>query len=203
MQNLLRWGNDPSASARLAEEWAKKFSQELPASYLAYFCLGVARWRTGRYQDGIRDLRYARDLNPNDSTVLRFLAVVEAASGEFEQAKVNANLAIRLSPRDSYIHPAYLALAMAAFIEQDSSAFEEAAGKAIQLAPHAPIRRAMMIAYAAEVGNEALLETHRQELMRSAPDFVESLFAGQNELFERPEHMKLLLDGLRKAGFPG
>ncbi len=107
-----------------------------------------------------------------------------------------------LSPKDTFIHPEYLALAMAAFIENDAAGFEEWAGKAIQLAPHAPIRRAMMIAYAAEIGNQPLLETHRAELMRSAPDFIDSLFRGENQLFQKPEHMAMLLDGLRKAGFP-
>ena len=64
------------------------------------------------------------------------------------------------------------------------------------------IRRAMMIAYAAEAGNQSLLETHRKALMRSAPDFIESLFRGENQLFQKPEHTATLLDGLRKAGFP-
>ncbi len=91
---------------------------------------------------------------------------------------------------------------MAAFIEKDATGFEKWAGKAIQLVPNAPTRRALMIAYAAEEGNQSLLETHRAALMRSAPDFSDSLFRGENQLFQKPEHMAMLLDGLRKAGFP-
>jgi hypothetical protein len=59
-----------------------------------------------------------------------------------------------------------------------------------------------MIAYAAEVGNQALMETHSEELMDSSPDFIDSLFRGENQLFQKPEHTAMLLDGLRKAGFP-
>ena len=67
--------------------------------------------------------------------------------------------------------------------------------------PSAPIRRAMMIAYAANAGNQELIETHHKELMESAPDFIDSLFQGENQPFQQPEHMAMLLDGLRKAGF--
>jgi hypothetical protein len=38
--------------------------------------------------------------------------------------------------------------------------------------------------------------------MRSAPDFINSLFRGEHQLFQQSEHMAMLLDGLRKAGFP-
>jgi hypothetical protein len=58
-----------------------------------------------------------------------------------------------------------------------------------------------MIAYAAESGNQALLESHHDELMRPAPDFIDSLFRGKNLLFQKPKHMAMLLDALRKAGF--
>ena len=60
----------------------------------------------------------------------------------------------------------------------------------------------MMIAYAANTGNQELLETHRKELNEFAPDFIDSLFRGANQPFQQPEHMAVLLDGLRKAGFP-
>jgi adenylate cyclase len=202
MQSLFRWGDDPIAAAELAEEWAKKFVSQLPNSYMAYFSLGIARAQKKLFQDANRDFQYAHELNPNDSIVLRFWAWCEASAGEFESAKQHAHMAIRLSPRDPRIHPAYLALAMAAFIEKDAAAFEKWANKAIRLQPTAPIRRAMMIAYAADAGNQALLETHREALMRSSPDFIDSLFRGENQLFQKPEHMAMLLDGLRKAGFP-
>ncbi len=57
-----------------------------------------------------------------------------------------------------------------------------------------------MIAYAAESGNQSLVDTHRDELMRNTPDFIHSLFHGENQLLQQPEHMEMLLNGLRKAG---
>ena len=200
MNSLFRWGDNPSAAADLAEEWAKKFLVQFPNSYMAYFSLGVARLVRNKFQDANRDFQHAHQLNPNDSFVLRFWAWCEAAAGEFESAKKHALMAIRLSPRDPRIHVAYLALAMAAFIERDDAEFEDWAGKAIRLNPSSPIRRAMMIAYAANAGNQELLETHHKELTESAPDFIDSLFRGENQPFQQPEHMAILLDGLRKAG---
>jgi tetratricopeptide (TPR) repeat protein len=202
MQSLFRWGDDPLLSADLAEEWAKKFFTQLPNSYLAYHCLGLARFRKAKFQDANRDFRRAHELNPNDTLVLDFWAWCEASAGEFESARKHAHLAIRLSPKEPFSFVSYLALAMAAFVEKDAADFEDWVGKAIQARPHAPIPRAMMIAYVAEAGDQALLETHRAELMRSSPDFIDSLFRGENQLFQQPEHTELLLDGLRKAGFP-
>ena len=74
------------------------------------------------------------------------------------------------------------------------------AQKAIQTSPIAPIRRTLMIAYAAERGDERLMRTHLDELNRFAPGFVDSLFRAESRLFTKSEHMQMLLDGLRKAG---
>ncbi len=202
MQSLFRWGDDPLAAAGLAEDWAKKFYSQLPNSYMAYHCLGMARFRNGQYQDANRDFRRAHELNPNDTLVLNFWAWCEASAGEFENAKKHAHMALRLSPIDPFAGVSSLALAMAAFVEKDAASFEEWAGKAIQAHPNAPIRRAMMIAYAAEAGDQQMLKTHLDELTRFAPEFIDSLFRGDNQLFQQPEHMEMLLDGLRKAGLP-
>ena len=69
-------------------------------------------------------------------------------------------MALRLSPKDSWVGTAALSLAMAAFVEKESTGFEDWAGKAIQAQPYAPIRRALMVAYAAEAGDEKLLTIH-------------------------------------------
>ena len=90
---------------------------------------------------------------------------------------------------------------MAAFVEQDDNNFEEWAEKAVQGNPSAPIRRALMVAYAARTGNQAMLELHRTALMSSTPEFIDSLFQGENQIFQQPEHMAMLLDGLLLAGF--
>jgi tetratricopeptide (TPR) repeat protein len=201
MQSLFRWGEDPNGAADWSEHWAKQFLAKAPHSYWAHFCLGSARLRKGQLSEAIGDLRHAHELNPNEMTILQTLSYAEARAGETIAARELAQQAIRLSPKDPNIGNAYLALSLAAFVEQDHDEFRQWAEKAIRAAPNAPIRRALMIAHAAIIGDQQLLETHRDELMRFAPDFIASIFSGENKQFERPEHMELLLNGLRKAGF--
>ena len=90
--------------------------------------------------------------------------------------------------------------AMAAFIEQNFDDLRHWAELAIQSHPTAPIRRVLMIAYAAESGDTALLRTHLEKLQSVAPDFIPSLLRGDYRPFHRPEHMQMLLGSLRKAG---
>ena len=80
------------------------------------------------------------------------------------------------------------------------AAFVKWVQKSIQGLPTAPLRRAMMVAYAAEVGDEAFLRTHLDKLNSFAPDFIPSLLQGEKRIFPKDEHMNMLLDGLRKAG---
>ena len=102
MKSLFRWGDDPTASADFAEDWAKKFFSRVPNSYMAYFCLGLARLRKGQYQNANRDFQSAHDLNQNDTAVLNYWSWCEASAGEFENAKMHAHMMLRLSPKDIY-----------------------------------------------------------------------------------------------------
>lgn len=202
MQNLYRWGPDPDRARHIALDWAKTFAAELPNAPSAYGALGGTKNGLGLYEDAIRDFERAHELNPNDALVLYTWSFCEASAGYCESAKEHAHMGLRLSPKDSMSGLACLSLAMAAFIEQDDDAFEEWGNKAIQRAPSAPIRRALMIVHAAKIGNRALLERHLSELTQFAPDFIASLFRGENKPFHQDEHMTMLLDGLRKAGLP-
>ena len=152
---------------------------------MAYHSRGLARARQGAYHEANLDFEQAHNLNSNDSNVLRWWAWCEASAGIFEKAKQHANVAILLSPKDTVMHVAFLALAICAFIEKEKNEFEIWANKAIQASPIAPIRRAMMIAHAAEIENKSLLEHHYNSLMQSAPEFIPSLFRGENKLLEK------------------
>ena len=202
LKNIRRWGDNPGEAAKAAEVWAEKFLFNVPGSYGAHFCAGLARFRRGKYDQALRDFQYAHEQNSNDAMVLRFWAWCEACAGAVKQAKEHALMALRLSPKDPFAHPAFLALAMSAFIEGDDEAFEHWCNKGIQQSPNSPVRRALMIAYAAQKGDESLMQLHRDALLQAAPDFIGSVFRGENQLYVKAEHMDMLLDGLRKAGFP-
>ena len=89
---------------------------------------------------------------------------------------------------------------MCAFIEHDLQLLHDQAALAIQSQPNQPMRRLLMIAYAIEAGDAALLGTQTEKLQSLAPNFIASVLRGDFRFFHRPEHMKMLLDTLRKAG---
>lgn len=199
-----RWGDDPDVATKSAERWSRTFYSELPSSSTAYLYRGLTLMVAAQYQEALVNYQHAHDLNPNDTSVLWWWALCEVRMGEFDSARKHAHMAMELSSkRDPLLGHAYSALATAAFLEGDGAAFEEWATKAIQTTPGRPMTRALMVAHAANIGDTALLEMHKEELMRRSPKFVASLFSGDNKQFARPEYTDMLLDGLRKAGFSG
>ena len=87
-------------------------------------------------------------------------------------------------------------------MRQDDGGFRNWAEIAILAQPKAPIRRALMIAHAAEVGDQALLQEHLEDLNQFAPRFLPRLLSGELETFRVPEHREKFLNALRKAGLP-
>jgi len=197
------WTDDRSAALEQAGSAADIAISIAPNDCLSYFARGMASLMSGDREIGAADLRRAHELNPNDVMVMLFLAWIEASMGEMDQAKKLATQALRMSPKEAWIGNGYLAYAMAAFIEQDFQALRHWSELAIQSGPTAPIRRVLMIAYAAEVGDDKLLHSHLDKLNSFAPDFIPSLFRGDYIAYHKPEHMKMFLDNLRKAGLGG
>ena len=72
--------------------------------------------------------------------------------------KHHAKMATLLSPKDTGMHVAFPALAMCAFILQENKELGLWPIKGIQASPNGLIRRAMMIARAAETENRSLLD---------------------------------------------
>jgi tetratricopeptide (TPR) repeat protein len=160
---------------------------------------GATRVLRGELERGIADLRRALDVNPNSTIALVTLAWAEATVGLREDAKAHALLALRLSPRDSWIGTAQLALAMASYTAREYAAAMRWAQLAIQSQPAAPIRRTIVIACSARAGDLQKAAQERAVLYGFAPDFIASVFGGENRVFTRPEDMEHLLEGLRLA----
>lgn len=150
-------------------------------------------------------MRRALEVDPNSASTLMWLAFAEAGAGLGGEAKAHALLALRLSPRDIWIGNAQLALATASYCAREYLEAVHWAELAIQSLPTAPIRRAIMIACCARAGDlqRAAQERAAQEraaLDGFAPDFIASLFRGENRVFTRPEDMEHRLEGLRAGG---
>jgi len=197
---FMGWTEERAAVIDTARRAADRLIELAPNDSRAYLARGRLRAVAGEFAGGVADLRRAHELNPNDAFTLFYLSREEAAAGNCEPAKALAGQALRVSPKDRFIGVAYLAYAQCAFLEQDYDALHKWAELAIQSHGSAPIRRVMMIVYAAKTGNAALLRTHLERLNAIAPDFVPSLFRGDHWTFHQPQHMQMLLDSLRKAG---
>jgi adenylate cyclase len=194
------WTDERRGSLDAARRAAEMLMDLAPNDSRSYFMRGWVAIQSADYARGAADLRKAHELNPNDATILFVLAWTEASDGNVERARECGAQALRISPKDRRIGLAHLAYAMAAFVEQNFKELRDWAELAIQSHPSAPIRRLLMIAYAAEVGDTPLLRTHLEKVQSVAPDFIPSLFRGDYLPYHRPEHMKMLLDSLRKAG---
>ena len=197
---FMGWTEDRAGVVAAARRAADKLIELAPNDSRAYLARGRLCDVAGDLERAATDLRRAHELNPNDSFALFYLARQEATEGNVERAKALAGQALRMSPKDRFIGMAYNAYALCAFIEQDFDALHKWAELAIQSHGSAPIRRVLMILYAAQAGDAALLRTHLDRLNAIAPDFVPSMFRGDYRPLRRPEHMQMLLDSLRKAG---
>jgi adenylate cyclase len=197
------WAADRPGALDAGRRAADMLITLAPNDSRSYAAHGAVELVSGNSAAAVADYRRAHELNPNDATILFFLSFPEAAAGNTERATVLAVQALRMSPKDRWIGTAHLALAMSAFIEQDFARLRKWAELAIQSHPTAPIRRVLMLVYAAEAGDTQLLRMHLEKLQSFAPDFIPSLFRGDFRPFHRSEHVMMLLNSLRKAGLPG
>ena len=197
---FMAWAPDRATELAVSRHAADMLLSLAPNDSRSYFQRGIAQEMAGESAQATADLRQAMALNPNDATVLFFLSFVEAAEGHTEQAKLLAAQALRMSPKDRWVSTAHLARAVCAFLEREWQALHDWADLAIQAQATHPIRRVLMIAFAAEVGDIPLLRKHLGRLQAVAPDFIDSLFRGDYRPLHRPEQMQMLLDSLRKAG---
>ena len=196
---FMAWAPDRATELAVSRHAADMLLTLAPNDSRSYFQRGIAQEMAGEPAAAAADLRRALALNPNDATVHFFLSFVEAAEGHTERAKELAAQALRMSPKDRWVGTAHLAQAVCAFIEREWQVLHDCADLAIQAQATHPIRRVLMIAFAAEVGDQPLLRKHLGRLQAVAPDFIPSLFRGDYRPLHRPEHMQLLLASLRKA----
>jgi hypothetical protein len=197
---FMAWAPERATELAVSRHAADMLLALAPSDSRSYFQRGIAQEMAGEWSAGAADLRRALALNPNDATVHFFLSFVEAAEGNTTRAKELATQALRMSPKDRWVGTAYLAQALCAFIEREWQALHDWADLAIQSQATHPIRRVLMIAFAAEVGDTPLLRKHLGRLQAVSPDFIPSLVRGDYRPLHRPEHMRLLFDSLRKAG---
>ena len=198
--HLYRWGPQPEKALDAMTAAVEQMAGINALDYRTLTISGVLRVARGEQDRGLADLRRALDVNPNSSQSLMWLALCEAMAGLSEEARTHATLSLRLNPRDFWIGVAHVALAMVSFRARDYAEASRLAELAIQSEPAVPLRRAIMIACCAQLGDHARATRELAVLNGFAPGFMASLFNGDFQVFRRPEDMAHLLDSLRLAG---
>ena len=198
VKSLFGWGEAPERASQKALELATQLLGNIQNSVTGYRVRGLARTRQGDFRAALSDLEKARELNPNDSETAFGLSYALASLARSEDAKECAMSAYKLSPKDPYLGRFfYLTMAMCTFVDRDNDKFLDWAEKAIQAAPNAPIRRALMIAYASEINNYELAEQHFHHLRTTSPTFIESVIDGRNTVFSEQQSNERLVNGLK------
>jgi len=201
-QYLYRWVDDPAGALQRAVQTAEKLIHVDSSNAEGYVLRGTLHVHRREFDLAIPDFERSLSLNPNASLHLFFAAWGESLAGLTKLAKEHAELGIRLSPRemDLWMGVAYLALLQASFAEEN---FEDAIkwGRlSIQMHAKAPIRQTLMVACCAYTGDLEEAAHHVDELRIFSPDFIPSILRGDLLLYKNPEHNKLLIEGLHKAG---
>ena len=199
-RHLNRWGADPELAQFAMAAAVERMMTLSPLDHRTLLVSGVLRVLQGEPDRGLADLRRALEVNPNSSQSLMWLALCEAMAGQSGDARTHAMLSLRLNPRDPWVGVAHVALAMVSFQAMDYVEAARLAELAIQSEPAVPLRRALMIACCARLGDIARAEREMAVLNGFAPDFISGLFRGDFPVFRRSEDMAHLLSSLRLAG---
>jgi hypothetical protein len=88
-------------------------------------------------------------------------------------------------------------LALVSFYEGDFAETVKWAHLANQMQP---VNQGMLAAAHAYLGDLEAARPHAQALEDFAPEFVQAVLSGQVEVCKSPEHNRLFIEGLRKAG---
>ena len=164
--------------------------------------MGASVWQSN-FDAAIADHRRAMELNPNLASNLFAMAWSESVAGLAAEATENMlHMALRLSPRDTYIWlgEGYGALALASFSEGDFAEALKWVRMSLQMHARMPVCQALMIACNAYLGDLETAKFHIKFLTDFAPNFIPGVLSGRIEVCKMPEHNSLLKEGLRRAG---
>ena len=201
-QHIYGWGDDPGAALTSAIETADYLIGIDPSNAKSYIVRAWAHQYCREYDPALADYRRALELNPNLALNLFTMAWSEAVAGLTAEAKEHAQLALRLSPRDTdiWLGWAYATLELASFLEGDFSEAVKWGRLAIQMHAKMPFRQVVIIAGYGYLGDLETANSHVEAVSAFAPDILPAVLSGNIKVCKLPEHNAFLVEGLRRAG---
>ena len=155
-----------------------------------------------QHERGADELERAIDLNPSAARAYHFLGFTLAIAGRPGDAIAELNTALRLDPSDPLISHTLAALALSHLLLRK---FEDAilfAGKALRADPGNVRAHHRLVASLGHFGRIEEASAALRELLRWQPDFSKG-YIDATRPFKNPEHLDLILEGLRRAGWEG
>lgn len=164
-----------------------------------YTALGLVDLILRRYDNAIRRLKKAIDLNPSLANAYGALGQALALAGEYVEAVEQINKAIRLSPRDPFLVYWLGHLGLAAFAEEQYDVASQWGAKIVQENSSFPGGHRLLAASYGQLGQIKEAQAALMEVFHLMPGMTIDDVRKQVP-FKNPDHMERYVDGLRKAG---
>ena len=202
-QRLLHgWSTTLEADAAAAVQFARQAlateSDEAAAIAMSSFVLTIVGHD---YDAGRRAAQRALDLNPNSATICWMAGWVIMFCGDPQDAIPVFERALRLSPSDPQADFLLNGMGMSHLVMGHAEEAFECASRSIAMNPDVDVAYYVLVPACGYLGRAEDATRAIAKLQSLAPGITTSSF--QNRIpFRSDAHMKMLLDGLRKAGLP-
>ncbi|MCZ6532452.1 MAG: adenylate/guanylate cyclase domain-containing protein [SAR324 cluster bacterium] len=193
------WSGDRAQSLDLASGLVQEALAKDDTYPAANILLGGIYLLKGEYEQAIDAVGRAEAIAPNHSHVMAFSAMALHFSGDYKEATVKAQRAIRLSPVPPAWHVG--ALAMACYGQGQYDEAIGAAGEALAVDAHELEARLYKTAAHEALGQHDQAAAEAREMQRSEPGISLAAFATTQPYQDRAV-LDVLLELLRKAGLP-
>jgi adenylate cyclase len=192
-------GKSPQENLKKAFEQAQKAISLDESDAASYALLGSVYSMMRQHDKAIATGKRSVELEPNGAQVNLILGQTLCYAGKQDDAIGYLNKAIRLNPFPNYLYPFNLGryYRLKGQYEKALTEFK----KALQLAPKSPpIHHALAVTYAL-LAREDEARASAAKCLELAPFVSVSMFK-KTSRYKNQAHTQLILDAMRKAGFP-
>jgi TolB-like protein/class 3 adenylate cyclase/Flp pilus assembly protein TadD len=198
---LFARAQSPAQTLAEADEMARRAVELDHRDAEAHTILGVVALFMGRFDDSLRRLQTALEINPNLALAYMWGGGYYALSCQGDEARAHLKEALRLSPRDPVNYWTFAFQGLADFADARYEDAAEWARKAIHLYNRFPTAHRLLAASCSLLGQTENAQSALAALLSTAPG---STIARTRAAvpWKDPAVMERYLDALRKAGLP-
>jgi TolB-like protein len=184
-----------------AGKWAQKAYDLEDQDAWAHIALGYMHAMNRNIDEAILEYTKAIDLSPNFAAAYGWRAFAKAHAGLSEQAIADANLALRLSPKDPHNVIFVAAIGLAHYLAERYEEAERCAVECTRLRPGFLSAYRLHCAALARGGQIAKAQTVLEKLRELQPDICGSVLR-RTLPYSSPEILEKFVGGLSMAGLP-